>query len=612
MKAIQLLVNRLLPEELRDHNRIYDAKTVGKLLATVAEKYPDRYAEITKAIADIGRKATYLQGETLTLDDMRPTFDRETVFAQMDQEVAQARASAKSDDDFHRQRDTIWTRYSDALEKMTADSALQKNNNLAMSVVSGARGKGAQLKAMIATPGVYNDYRDRLIPVFARNSFAEGLRPAEFLAGTFGARRSVISTKEGTAKGGDLGKQAAQAASHLTITTKDCGTTNGIDLDPSDDSLRGRVLASATAGLPAGTVIDRLALKKLQTVKGKILVRSALTCAAEHGLCARCAGARMHGSLPKIGESVGVQAAQAVSEPITQSSLSAKHTAGQASGRRTYSGLGVITQLVQSPEIFPDKAEVAQEAGRVAKIEPAPQGGHYVQIGESRHYIHPDYPLTVKLGDHVEAGEPLSDGIVDPSDVVRLRGLGSGRRYYAQRLKQVLDDSGLNANLRNTEVLARAAIDHVVVDDAEGVGEFLPDDVVSYNRIAQVYAPPESVRKVSTDTAHGKFLYAPALHYTVGTKLTPKMTARIRAAGINEVHVAEEAPKFTPNMVRLRTASHNNPDWLAQLSTSYLKTNLAASAARGEETDVASNHHWAPRLAVGVGFGKDTGVTGKF
>lgn len=613
MKAIQLLVNQLLPPDLRDYTRSYDAKSLGKLLAQVAEKYPDRYAEIAKGISDIGRMATYRQGESLTISDLQPPFDREGVLAKMDTEIAAARKLAKNDAEFEQARDRIWTKYSDDIEKLTADAAMKSGNNLAYSVVSGARGKNAQLKAMIATPGVYTDYRDRVIPIFARRSFSEGLRPAEYFASTFGARKSVISTKVGTAKGGDLGKQAAQVASHLVVTTKDCGTTNGIDLDPDDSSLRGRVLAQKVGGLPAGTVIDRHALAELRKHKGKVLVRSAMTCTAEHGLCARCHGARMNGILPTIGESVGVSAVQALTEPVTQGALSSKHTAGQGSTKKTYSGLEVITQLVQTPEIFADRAEVAQEAGRIAKIEPAPQGGQYVTIGESRHYVHPDYPLLVKAGDYVEAGEPLSDGIVDPSDIVRLRGLGSGRRYYAQRLKQALDDTGMNANLRNTEVLARAAIDHVVVDDAEGIGEFLPDDTVSYNRIAQIYAPPPTTKKLEvSEKLAGKYLYSPALHYTVGTKLTPKMAKRIQDAGIREVHAADDTPKFYPQMVRLRAASHSNPDWLARMSTSYLKANLADTAARGAETDIESNHNWAPRLAAGTGFGGETATTGKF
>ena len=1024
MKAVQLLINSLLPEDLRDYTRTYDTKAIGKLLSTVAERYPDRYAEIAKGIADVGRKASYLQGETLHLDDLRPTFDRASVFAKMDQEIDQARAAAPSDAEFKQTRDGIWGKYSDAMEKMTSESALKAGNNLAYSVVSGARGKAPQLKAMITTPGLYADYRGDTIPLFVRNSFSEGLRPAEFIAGTFGARSSVLclaegtlvrmangvtkaietiepgefvlgsdsegntaptkvvrcynqglkpvyswkfnvgtsdreislectenhkvlcnhlrdygkynsqfqrgntspaanwrdtyhkkyvdpigvnaqkfklvlsgpctpweghrepwafvlglllgdgcctwskigrgtrmmfscadpslveemnselnpvgfkvtktcagnydheitridynagqnlsivsgkkdfqkgkrfaekqmlhdmgiigkyahekqfpigfekwdhesiceliagllssdggvalvegrfphvtfyvtsrvlaeqlkdllqwafgvhagcvretkeitrngekalrnhqlwgfgtatkvsmdrlapvfakmkgikavrvralaasyklkqempypkagrrrseflgdvpcydlevdnqdhlfvlangvvvsnSTKRATADGGDWGKQLGHVASTISISSKDCGTVNGIDLEASDPSMRGRVLARETEGISAGTVIDRQVLKQLQNHKGKILVRSALTCQAEHGVCAHCAGQRMDGRMPKIGEMVGVAAAQALSEPLIQSGLNSKHTAGQAKGKRVFSGFDAIDNFVQAPETFPDRAEVASQAGRVTRIEKAPQGGQFVHIGDKPHYVQPGYDLLVKAGDTVEAGDQLSDGIMDAADVVKYRGLGEGRRYYAERLKQVLDDSGLAAHQGNTELLARAAIDHVTIDDANGLGDHLPDDSVSYNGLSASYVPPESTKKVSTDgNVVGKYLQAPALHYSIGTQLTPKMVTRMKDAGITDLQVDDAAPKFYPEMVRLRSSTHNNPDWLARMSTSYLKDGLADAAVRGLDTNIESNRHWAPRLAAGVGFGSKADVTGKF
>lgn len=613
MKAVQLLINSLLPEDLRDYTRTYDTKAIGKLLSTVAEHYPDRYAEIAKGIADVGRKASYLQGETLHLDDLKPTFDRASVFAKMDQEIEQARAVAPSDAEFKQTRDGIWGKYSDAMEKMTSESALKAGNNLAYSVVSGARGKAPQLKAMITTPGLYADYRGDTIPLFVRNSFSEGLRPAEFIAGTFGARSSVLSTKRATADGGDWGKQLGHVASTISISSKDCGTVNGIDLEASDPSMRGRVLARETEGISAGTVVDRQVLKQLQNHKGKILVRSALTCQAEHGVCAHCAGQRMDGRMPKIGEMVGVAAAQALSEPLIQSGLNSKHTAGQAKGKRVFSGFDAIDNFVQAPETFPDRAEVASQAGRVTRIEKAPQGGQFVHVGDKPHYVQPGYDLLVKAGDTVEAGDQLSDGIMDASDVIKYRGLGEGRRYYAERLKQVLDDSGLAAHQGNTELLARAAIDHVTIDDADGLGDYLPDDSVSYNGLSATYVPPESTKRVSTDgNVVGKYLQAPALHYSIGTQLTPKMVTRMKDAGITDLQVDDAAPKFYPEMVRLRSSTHNNPDWLARMSTSYLKDGLADAAARGLDTNIESNRHWAPRLAAGVGFGSKADVTGKF
>ena len=300
------------------------------------------------------------------------------------------------------------------------------------------------------------------------------------------------------------------------------------------------------------------------------------------------------------------------SEPVTQAALSDKHTGGQASGKKTYSGMDVIENIIQSPEVFPDKAPLAEIAGRISYIRPAPPGGTDMMIGDIPHYVPAGQMPLVKQGEMVEKGDQLADGIVDAGDVVRLQGLGAGRRHYATRLKQALDDSGVPASLRNTEMLARAAIDHVVLDGAENYGEHLPGDTISYNKLASRYTPPAEAKRRPLHEIEGHYLQEPALHYTIGTQVTPAMIGRLGKAGYESVATTSDAPPFHPEMVRLRTASHNNPDWLARMSTSYLKTNLADSAARGLDTDTESNVHYVPRLAVGENFGENTGTTGKF
>ena len=582
-------------------------------MAAVAKSYPHKYEEIAQHIADTGRNASYDQGESLTLRDMLPVLDRDAVLAQMDSEIAQAKQESRNHDEFHQKRMGIWGRYSQLLEKETQKAAMRQNNNLAYSVVSGARGKPAQLKMMLSTPGIYEDYKGNPVPLFVRHSFGEGLRPAEYLAGTFGARQTVLSTKRSTAKGGDLSKQMVQAAAAITVSRKDCGTDNGIDLELDDPSLRNRVLAQNTAGIPAGTILDKTALDHLRKTKtAKVMVRSALTCTADHGICAKCVGAGPTGKLPAIGDAAGITAAQALGEPITQMALNSKHTGGVAGQKREYSGFGYINQIVQSPETFPDRATVAEHDGTVESITDAPQGGSYVRIAGEDHYIHPGYPVLVKPGEKVEAGDQLSDGLVDAGDMVRLRGLGEGRRYYADRLKKVLDDSGMPADRRNTEMMARAAIDHVRIEDPEGLGDSLPDDVVSYNRLSSKYVPPEDSKELEPRHAHGQYLQVPALHYTIGTRITPKVAQRISDAGFKTIYASPSQPGFAPEMVRLRAAAHVNPDWLASQHTSFLSKQLGDAAVRAEDTDIDANSHFAPRLAVGQGFGANVHETGKF
>lgn len=613
LKAVQLLVNSRLPEELRNYERRLDAGGVNDLFTEVARSHPNRYAEILKSLGDIGRNASWRQGETLTLADLKPVMDRDAVLKEMDQLVSEARANAVDDADFEEQRNNIWTQFSDKLEKATAREALAKGNNLAYAVLSGARGKNPQLKAMLTTPGVYQDAKGKLIPMFVRRSFGEGLRPAEYLASTYGTRTSVLSTKRATAKGGYFSKLLQQAAAPIIVTERDCGVANGVDLPIDDTSLRNRVLVRETAGYPAGTVIDRDVLNRLRRSKDDhVLVRSAMTCQAKQGVCSRCLGAQADGKMPAIGSSVGITGAQAIGEPITQGALNTKHVGGQASAKKEYSGFDVINRFAQSPEIFEDRAVVTEKDGVVERIEEAPQGGSYVVVSGEKHYIAPGYPIIAKPGQKVEAGDPLAEGLIDPGDMVRLRGIGEARNYYATRFKKILDDSGMLADRRNTEMMARAAIDHVLITDDEGPAGTLPDDIVSYSRVASNYEPPQDTVTDSPDKLHDKFLQVPALHYSIGTRITPRVSAHLISRGFGQVHASPTKPPFEPEMVRLQSAAHNNPDWLAGQHTSYLKKQLSDHAVRGSDTNIRENTHFVPRLAIGSGFGENVGVTGKF
>lgn len=611
MKAVNLLVDDALPEELKGAAGSLSAKEMDALMARMAKAYPELYAAVTKRLGDIGRNASYYQGETISLSDLFPVVDKQVVFDEMDAQVA---ALDPNDPDFGAKRLEIWQKASDALEKATLDAAVANDNGIANAVASGAKGKAGQLKMMLTTPAMYTDAKGNVIPKFVRRSFSEGIRPADFLASTYGARAAVLSTKRATAAGGDLGKQMVAAAADLVVTKKDCGTSNGIDLSADDPSLKGRVLAKDVAGIPAGTVLDKEELARIRQKKpSNVIVRSALTCENGEGLCSNCVGKFYNREFPKIGDAVGMIAGQSISEPITQNALNVKHSGGAAKGgRKTFSGFDVVNQIFQSPKNFPHRAAVSELEGIVKSVDDAPQGGRYITVGDKKHYVLPGMDVSVKVGQHVEAGDQLSDGIVDASDVVRLRGLGSGRRYFSDRVRQALEDSGLWADARNVEIVSRNAINHAKILDDEGLPGMLPDDLVSYNRFASKYIPAVGTTKVPTKNAVGKYLQVPALHYSVGTKLTNKMVKRLEDTGSSELYVADKEPQYEPLMNRLRTSTQTNPDWLARQHSSFLKKHLSDAAVRGEDADTQSNIHFAPRLAVGKDFGKNVSTEGRF
>jgi DNA-directed RNA polymerase subunit beta' len=283
-----------------------------------------------------------------------------------------------------------------------------------------------------------------------------------------------------------------------------------------------------------------------------------------------------------------------------------------AAAKSSTSGFKGINALFQVPEVFPYEAAVAEEDGRVNKIESAPQGGHFVTVGSKKHYVGPDRELSVKFGDNLEAGEALSEGILNPAKVTKYRGVGEGRVYLMNALRKQFKDSNLGVNRRNLEVVVRGVVNHVRVDDPDSSDTYLPDDTVEYEAFERSYVPRQDAKTVKPSDAIGKYLENPILHYTVGTRITPKMAKTLDDTGESELLVHDKAPGFSPEMVRLMDNSAHSDDWMKQLGSTYLKKNLITSVQGGDAKSNIHGVHFLPALAEGTNFGRPgVDATGK-
>ena len=167
------------------------------------------------------------------------------------------------------------------------------------------------------------------------------------------------------------------------------------------------------------------------------------------------------------------------------------------------------------------------------------------------------------------------------------------------------------------EIIARAAVDNFVVTDPDEDDPWLPDDHVREADLMAAYREAPDTREAAPAGAVGGYLQRPVLHFTVGTRVTPKLADRMQAAGVTRVPVSYQEPKFQSDMPRLRVAAHNSRDWLQSLGTSYLSSQLQQSLERGDETNVRENVHFGPRLAYGAdagsgGFAENIERTGMF
>ena len=607
----QVLVNDALPPRFRDYGRVMDSKGIEEVLEAIAREDPDSYAGVTKRLMDIGNAAAYDTGTTIRLSDLRPSYDKRPILQALDIAEAQIRNDKNlTDAQKSEMVEKLYEKANSRIMDETYNSELARKNQLALQVASKARGNKTQLAAFISTPGTYSDPSGKMVPMFIRHSFAEGLSPAEYWAGSFGARTGVVSTKTATAKGGAFGKLLSASAIAQVVTEDDCETEGGLPVKVDDDDNIGAVLARPAGGYEAGTVITKNVLSDLRKDKrhDEIVVRSPVTCGCKDGVCSKCAGIRETGGFPPIGYNLGTNAASAFAERITQGALNVKHSGKKTTGKGTYQGFNMFTSLAKVPKVFPDRATISSVDGTVSKIEDAPQGGTYIFVTdpkgeEKRHYVAPGYDLEVKVGDELEAGDQISDGVIDPSELVKYKGIGEARRYWANRFTQAIRDSGMAANRRNAEVLARTVMNTVRLNNEDEAGEGLPGDVVTYTRWSNGFKPRSNSAYVAPTVASvGKFLEQPVLHYTIGTRITPSVIRTMKKFKVDRMMVNDTQPDVTPFMERIEDSNAEKPDWMARLGTTYLKSRLQEDVARGAKSHLHSTEPY-PGIAKGVEFG---------
>ena len=607
----QVLVNDALPPRFRDYGRVMDSKGIEEVLEAIAREDPDSYAGVTKRLMDIGNAAAYDTGTTIRLSDLRPSYDKRPILQALDIAEAQIRNDKNlTDAQKSEMVEKLYEKANSRIMDETYNSELARKNQLALQVASKARGNKTQLAAFISTPGTYSDPSGKMVPMFIRHSFAEGLSPAEYWAGSFGARTGVVSTKTATAKGGAFGKLLSASAIAQVVTEDDCETEGGLPVKVDDDDNIGAVLARPAGGYEAGTVITKNVLSDLRKDKrhDEIVVRSPVTCGCKDGICSKCAGIRETGGFPPIGYNLGTNAASAFAERITQSSLNTKHSGHTLHGKGHYQGFNMFTSLAKVPKVFPDRATISSVDGTVSKIEDAPQGGTYIFVTdpkgeEKRHYVAPGYDLEVKVGDELEAGDQISDGVIDPSELVKYKGIGEARRYWANRFTQAIRDSGMAANRRNAEVLARTVMNTVRLNNEDEAGEGLPGDVVTYTRWSNGFKPRSNSAYVAPTVASvGKFLEQPVLHYTIGTRITPSVIRTMKKFKVDRMMVNDTQPDVTPFMERIEDSNAEKPDRMARLGTTYLKSRLQEDVARGAKSHLHSTEPY-PGIAKGVEFG---------
>lgn len=591
----QTLVNDLLPDDLRATGPL-DKKELHKRLYEYAKRDPAKAAVAMDKLRQLGHEIATTEGASISLDDITPEYA-----ARNDILKPLLKKFQKIDDPLERQK--LLLEQQTKLQKASADF----HGSQGELVRSGSRGAPSQLMRSYMAPVAARDSQGNVVPWLVHHSYSEGLRPSEAFATNIETRLNLIASNLAVTEPGDFSKILVNNMGDQLILSEDCGTHNGVPMSTDDPNIIDRYVARPTGGFGHNTLITPHTATKLRQAEKTVVVRSPMTCELNDGVCQHCYGQNERGKLHKLGTNIGIRSAQAITEPLTQFTLSAKHGVRTGSATKPgVTGLKGLRQFLEIPETFMNKAALSSADGKVSKIEKAPQGGHNIFVGTNSFYVPPHLQPSVHIGQAVRPGDALSNGVPMPNEVVQYKGLGAGRKYVVDKLYDIYQDQGADLDKRHFEVLARTHLNHVQIDN-DPEKRFHPGEIVNYSTLQKSLS--EDTKDVALKAATGQVLARGYLQHTAGTVVTPEIIHDLKQQGIKTVEVATKPPTMSFHMQPITSNPLLNPDWMARLGHRKLKASILEGAHFAQKADIHGTHP-VPAFAYGKEFG--TGPKGRY
>ncbi len=389
-----------------------------------------------------------------------------------------------------------WTETGENLTQALLNS-LDQFNPIFMMSQSGARGSISQIKQLSGMRGLMADTSGRTLEIPVKANFREGLNVLEYFISSHGARKGLADTALRTADSGYLTRRLVDVSQDVIVREIDCGTKKGIEVgDIKDGSevieglaerLVGRYTAEAIVHPETGEVLiegdkkitDADADRAVKAGLKKVKIRSMLTCHSEYGVCAKCYGANLATNEDvNVGEAVGIIAAQSIGEPGTQLTMRTFHTGGVA-GDDITQGLPRVEELFEARK--PKGLAVISEVAGTVKISDTKKKREVIvttEDGEARNYMIP-YGSRIKVsdGDVIEAGDEITEGSVNPHDILKIKGIKGVQSYLLQEVQRVYRLQGVDINDKHIEVIIRQMLRKVKIEDA-GDTNMLPGGLV--------------------------------------------------------------------------------------------------------------------------------------
>jgi DNA-directed RNA polymerase subunit beta' len=448
----------------------------------------DAFVRVLQTWADIGRHQAFYSGSSFLLSDLQTMNKaRDAAYTRADTQARRIYAGAGSDENKKQRVTQTYMDTSMGLQKATnlKANAAGRNNNILDMMNAGARGNPSQVRQMVSNVGVMLDHENKPMVEPVRGTYTEGLNSAEFFQHMYGNRKGMIDKSQSVKDPGALTKQVIVSAAGYRVSEVDCGTMNGINEPTTGTTALDRYLAEPVAGVGTRTTIVTSSVLAAARAKGlkSLKVRSSLTCRSAVGVCARCYGLDEEGKLPPIGEHVGIKDTQGLTEPSTQLAMKSFHYGGVVTGKASLiTGFDRVKQLFTMPETVYERGSLAEVGGRVDEIHSLPQGGAVVTIAHKPHRIARARKVTVKVGDHVDKGQQITDGDAHPDDILRLRGLRALQTQLRDNIAAVYAAGGEHIHPKTIEAPVRMLTEVVRISDAGEHPSYVIGDYSTYGK----------------------------------------------------------------------------------------------------------------------------------
>jgi len=497
-------VDRSDPDKLFDLEitQLADKKLLGKIVDRCIKVHGlTKTAFVLDKIKALGFHYSTKGAITISVSDMEIPAEKRKYLQEAEEKIdnitKQYKRGLISDEERYNLVISTWNETSQKVTDALMEH-LDNFNPMYMMAHSGARGSVNQIRQLAGMRGLMANTSGRTIEIPIRANFREGLNVLEYFISTHGARKGLADTALRTADSGYLTRRLVDVSQDVIVREVDCGTTEGIIvqdikdgnevIEELEDRLVGRYTVEDIIHPETGEVIipaqhmitDKIATEITKAGIKKVKIRSVLTCRARIGVCAKCYGANLAtGEEVNVGESVGIIAAQSIGEPGTQLTMRTFHAGGVA-GDDITQGLPRVEELFEARKPK-GLAIIAEISGHVKLSETKKKREIIItndEIGESKTYLIP-YGSRIKVfdGDIVEAGDELTEGSVNPHDILKIKGPRAVQAYLIHEVQRVYRLQGVDINDKHIEVIVRQMMKKLKVEDP-GDTDLLPGSLV--------------------------------------------------------------------------------------------------------------------------------------